>query len=67
MLDPQSLPAREARFIEPMECLAVFELPEGAEWVYEIWLSSRRDQLERQSESVLAQPQVVQQAISVRR
>jgi len=33
-----SLPSREAGFIEPMECLAVTKLPEGLEWVYEIKL-----------------------------
>ena len=32
MLDLQALPAREARFIEPMDCLAVTQLPEGAGW-----------------------------------
>ena len=31
-----SLPAREAAFIEPMECLAVAKLPDGPEFVYEI-------------------------------
>jgi len=29
-----SLPAREAAFIEPMECLAVTKLPDGPQWVY---------------------------------
>ncbi len=38
----QSLPVREAGFIEPMECLAVPELPDGAEWVYEIKLDGYR-------------------------
>jgi len=32
----ESLPRREAAFIEPMECLAVTKLPEGPEWVHEI-------------------------------
>jgi hypothetical protein len=31
-----SLPQREAAFIEPMECLAVPQLPDGSNWVYEI-------------------------------
>jgi DNA ligase D-like protein (predicted ligase) len=37
-----SLPQREAAFIEPMECLAVTKLPEGPEWVYEIKLDGYR-------------------------
>jgi ATP-dependent DNA ligase len=37
-----SLPRREAAFIEPMECLAVSKLPEGAEWVWEIKLDGYR-------------------------
>jgi ATP-dependent DNA ligase len=31
-----SLPSREAGFVEPMECLAVEKLPDGPESVYEI-------------------------------
>src|SRR2546426_267102 len=31
-----SLPRREAAFIEPMECLSVSKLPEGLEWLWEI-------------------------------
>src|SRR5437879_10640819 len=31
-----SLPRREASFIEPMECLSVSKLPEGLEWLWEI-------------------------------
>jgi ATP-dependent DNA ligase len=42
MLDLQALPAREAGFIEPMECLAVTQLPEGADCVYEIKLDGYR-------------------------
>jgi ATP-dependent DNA ligase len=38
----RSLPAREAAFIEPMECLAVAKLPDGPEWVYEIKLDGYR-------------------------
>jgi ATP-dependent DNA ligase len=38
----RSLPKREAGFIEPMECLAVAKLPEGAEWVWEIKLDGYR-------------------------
>jgi ATP dependent DNA ligase domain len=37
-----SLPSREAGFVEPMECLAVPKLPEGPEWVYEIKLDGYR-------------------------
>ncbi len=36
------MPVREAAFIEPMECLAVAKLPDGAEWVYEIKLDGYR-------------------------
>jgi ATP-dependent DNA ligase len=38
----ESLPLREAAFIEPMECLAVPKLPEGPEWLYEIKLDVYR-------------------------
>jgi DNA ligase D-like protein (predicted ligase) len=38
----RSLPQREAAFIEPMECLAVAKLPEGAQWVWEIKLDGYR-------------------------
>jgi bifunctional non-homologous end joining protein LigD len=31
-----SLPKREASFVEPMECLSVSKLPEGLEWLWEI-------------------------------
>jgi bifunctional non-homologous end joining protein LigD len=37
-----SLPRREAGFIEPMECLAVTTLPDGQEWVYKIKLDGYR-------------------------
>ena len=37
-----SLPRREAAFIEPMECLAVSRLPDGVEWTYEIKLDGYR-------------------------
>jgi ATP-dependent DNA ligase len=37
-----SLPRREAAFIEPMECLAVEKLPGGPVWVYEIKLDGYR-------------------------
>jgi DNA ligase D-like protein (predicted ligase) len=33
---------RNAAFIEPMECLAVAQLPDGPEWVYEIKLDGYR-------------------------
>jgi len=38
----ESLPLREAAFIEPMECLAVTKLPEGPDCVYEIKLDGYR-------------------------
>jgi bifunctional non-homologous end joining protein LigD len=38
----ESLPMREAAFIEPMECLSVSKLPEGPDWVYEIKLDGYR-------------------------
>ena len=38
----ESLPMREAAFIEPMECLAVAKLPEGPVWIYEIKLDGYR-------------------------
>lgn len=38
----ESLPGREAAFIEPMECLAVTKLPEGSGWLYEIKLDRYR-------------------------
>ena len=38
----RSLPSREAGFVEPMECLAVAKLPDGAGWVYEIKLDGYR-------------------------
>src|SRR5438876_1200508 len=37
-----SLPPRAASFIEPMECLAVAKLPDGAQWLYEIKLDGYR-------------------------
>jgi DNA ligase D-like protein (predicted ligase) len=37
-----SLPSREAGFVEPMECLAVTKLPDGPEWVYEVKLDGYR-------------------------
>jgi DNA ligase D-like protein (predicted ligase) len=42
MQELESLPLREAAFIEPMECLAVAKLPEGPQWVYEIKLDGYR-------------------------
>jgi hypothetical protein len=38
----ESLPQRDAAFIEPMECLAVAKLPEGPEWLHEIKLDGYR-------------------------
>ena len=37
-----SLPRRQAAFIEPMECLAVAKLSEGTKWIYEIKLDGYR-------------------------
>jgi DNA ligase D-like protein (predicted ligase) len=37
-----SLQQRNATFIEPMECLAVAKLPDGAQWLYEIKLDGYR-------------------------
>jgi len=37
-----SLPRTQASFIEPMECLSVSQLPEGAEWIWEIKLDGYR-------------------------
>jgi ATP-dependent DNA ligase len=31
-----SLPRTQASFIEPMECLSVSKLPEGATWIWEL-------------------------------
>jgi ATP-dependent DNA ligase len=32
----RSLPKTKAAFVEPMDCLAVSKLPEGANWLWEI-------------------------------
>src|SRR5439155_7997405 len=37
-----SLPRREASFIEPMECLAESKLPEGSNFVWEVKLDGYR-------------------------
>jgi DNA ligase D-like protein (predicted ligase) len=37
-----TFPMRAAEFVEPMECLAVAKLPEGAKWVWEIKLDGYR-------------------------
>jgi hypothetical protein len=37
-----SLPRREAAFIEPMECALVPNVPDGPQWVYEIKLDGYR-------------------------
>ena len=37
-----SLPRTEASFVEPMECLSVSKLPEGAQWVWEVKLDGYR-------------------------
>jgi bifunctional non-homologous end joining protein LigD len=41
-MELDSLPRREATFFEPMECLAVPQLPDGSDWVYEIKLDGYR-------------------------
>jgi ATP-dependent DNA ligase len=47
-----SLPSRSAAFVEPMECLAVTELPDGQQWLYEIKLDGYRAQVVRSENSV---------------
>jgi ATP-dependent DNA ligase len=42
LMELDSLPRREAAFLEPMECLAVVNVPEGADWIYEIKLDGYR-------------------------
>ncbi len=42
MREFNSLPRREAAFVEPMECFAVPNLPDGSDWVYEIKLDGYR-------------------------
>jgi ATP dependent DNA ligase domain len=37
-------PTRSATFVEPMECLGVAKLPDGAQWLYEIKLDGYRAQ-----------------------
>jgi hypothetical protein len=37
-----SLPKRDAAFVQPMECLAVRRLPDGVDWAYEIKLDGYR-------------------------
>lgn len=37
-----SSPRTQASFIEPMECLSVSKLPEGATWIWEIKLDGYR-------------------------
>jgi len=43
-----SLPRREATFIEPMECALVPAVPDGPQWIYEISLRVGRDSLSDQ-------------------
>src|ERR1700694_826097 len=38
----ESLPRKEASFIEPMECLSVSKLPEGNQWIWEVKLDGYR-------------------------
>src|SRR5665213_2024578 len=42
MAKKTALPTRTAGFIEPMECLSVSKVPDGAEWTYEIKLDGFR-------------------------
>jgi ATP-dependent DNA ligase len=47
-----SLPQRDATFIEPMECLSVSKLPEGAQWLWEIKLDGYRAIAVKSSDAV---------------
>jgi len=38
----RSLPAKQALFVEPMECLSVARLPEGSQWLWQIKLDGYR-------------------------
>ena len=38
----RSLPAKQASFVEPMECLSVARLPEGSQWLWQIKLDGYR-------------------------
>ncbi len=42
-----SLPKREADFIEPMECALVSTLPNGSDWTYEVKLELPRRRSKR--------------------
>ena len=46
------LPKTKAAFTEPMDCLAVSKLPEGANWVWEIKLDSYRAVAVKSSDAV---------------
>ena len=48
-----SLPQKSAAFIEPMECLAVAKLPDGAQWLYEIKLDGYRAEAVRSKGGVI--------------
>jgi len=41
-IELDSLPGREAAFIEPMECFAVAKVPDDTDWLYEIKLDGYR-------------------------
>jgi DNA ligase D-like protein (predicted ligase) len=49
----ESLPTRRAAFVEPMECLAVAKLPDGAQWLYEIKLDGYRAEAVRSEGGVI--------------
>jgi ATP-dependent DNA ligase len=42
----RSLPAKQASFVEPMECLSVARLPEGSQWLWQIKLDGYRPEFE---------------------
>ena len=49
----RSVPSRSAAFVEPMECLAVAKLPDGAQWLYEIKLDGYRAEALRSDGGVI--------------
>src|SRR5438309_122027 len=54
-----SLPRTEASFVEPMECLAVSTLPEGAPWIWETRrISSACGEVANWFDAVLAEQEI---------
>jgi bifunctional non-homologous end joining protein LigD len=47
-----SLPTRSAAFVEPIECLAIAKLLDGAQWLYEIKLDGYRAEAVRSDSGV---------------